>query len=729
MQRPMMNSVIIGRGILIACMLSPVLAAAAAPAGSINLLQSVAWHGDAGSVESTPGGLLLKGGASGGVVRRRMNLEPYAGKMVELEGTLATATQGKSLVTVMASTQAFDAPLRQVGSNMLVGPGEEGAFRLRLRVDRAAISLRTEIRLAPGAVLVLKEVQATALAAAPDLPGEGGRAGLSAGASVRLQALARAMALTRYFGQTAEQNDALWETRLRPLVMRLERPASPAQQRLLLSQAFASLAPEVRWRSSVRLLPRLSGNSADDGKVQARWGVHQVYRGFGSGDNWYDVNWQALPHTTASLAIPLAYNSLSVMLPGGREDVPPAPALHAEHTTPRHAVSDRATRLLAVMQLWGVLYYFYPDVRSEAMWQAMLAEALDAAATSPDGESLHRVLQHMLSYLEDGHAWVQGPHLRKDYVPAARLLLADGHAYIAKRGNGAACPASALTPGSEVLEIDGKNIAQRRQQLQYESKLASASAQDRADEQLVLAGPPGSMAEIVYRMQGGARQEIRLQRTIAAYALDCDAAAAPVAEIAPGMMLINLDRATDDMLATALPQLQAAHAIILDARHYIASSQQFLGHFTRLPLPGPPMLIPVLSAPGRDRWSWQRSQRTIAPLEPYIAARLFFMTGGDSISAVETYLQTARFAGLGTFIGEATAGTTGDVAGVALPGGYQAYWTGMRALRQDGSRFSSITPDIVLPQDAADAAAGVDTVLLHTIALANSMRPAMKEAP
>jgi len=724
MQAAMIKRAIIRQGILIACLLLPALAAAAGP-GSINLLQPAAWHGDADSVELTPAGLLLKGGASGSVVRRRMNLEPYAGKTVELEGRLATAAPLKSLVTVVLGTRAFDAPLRQVGSNMFVTPGEDGSFRLRLRVDRAAISLHTEIRLAPGAALVLKEVHATALAAVPDLPGEGGRAGLSAGASVRLQTLARAMALARYFGQMAEQDDALWEARLRLLVMRLERPASLAQQRLLLSQTFVRLAPAVRWR----LPGRMSADSADDGKAQARWSVHQVYRGFGSGDNWYDVSWQALPHTTASLAIPLAYNSLSVMLPGGREDVPPAPALHAEHTTPRYAVSDRATRLLAVMQLWGVLYYFYPDVRSEAMWQAMLPEALDAAATSPDGESLHRVLQHMLSYLEDGHAWVQGPHLRKDYVPAARLLLADGHAYIAKRGNDAACPASALTPGSEVLEIDGKNISQRRQQLQYESKLASASAQDRADEQLVLAGQPDSMAEIVYRMHGGARQEIRLQRTIAAYALDCDAAAAPVAEIAPGMMLINLDMATDDMLATALPQLQAAHTIILDARHYIASSQQFLGHFTRLPLPGPPMLIPVLSAPGRDRWSWQRSQRTIAPLEPYIAARLFFMTGGDSISAVETYFQTARFAGLGTFIGEATAGTTGDVAGVALPGGYQAYWTGMRALRQDGSRFSSITPDIVLPQDAADAAAGVDTVLLHTIALANSMRPAMKEAP
>src|SRR5450830_1380538 len=248
MQAAMIKRATIRQSMLIACTLLPALAAAAGP-GSINLLQPAAWHGDADSVESTPAGVLLKGGTGGSVVRRRINLEPYAGKIVELEGRFATAAPLKSLVTVVLGTRAFDAPLRQVGSNMLVAPGEDGTFRLRLRLDRAAISLHTEIRLAPGAALVLKEVHATALAAVPDLPGEGGRAGLSAGASLRLQTLARAMALARYFGQTAEQNDALWEARLRPLVMRLERPASPAQQRLLLNQTFASLAPEVRWRS------------------------------------------------------------------------------------------------------------------------------------------------------------------------------------------------------------------------------------------------------------------------------------------------------------------------------------------------------------------------------------------------------------------------------------------------------------------------------------------------
>lgn len=72
---------------------------------------------------------------------------------------------------------------------------------------------------------------------------------------------------------------------------------------------------------------------------------------------------------------------------------------------------------------------------------------------------------------------------------------------------------------------------------------------------------------------------------------------------------------------------------------------------------------------------------------------------------------------LGTIIGEATAGTNGNVNRLTLPGGYQITWTGMKVLKHDGSRHHGvgIQPDLVVTPTRAGVAAGRDELLERAI--------------
>jgi C-terminal processing protease CtpA/Prc len=68
---------------------------------------------------------------------------------------------------------------------------------------------------------------------------------------------------------------------------------------------------------------------------------------------------------------------------------------------------------------------------------------------------------------------------------------------------------------------------------------------------------------------------------------------------------------------------------------------------------------------------------------------------------------------LGLIVGEATAGTNGNINPFHLPGGHEIYWTGMQVLKHDGSRHHGvgILPTHPVARTIAGVAAGKDEVL------------------
>lgn len=74
---------------------------------------------------------------------------------------------------------------------------------------------------------------------------------------------------------------------------------------------------------------------------------------------------------------------------------------------------------------------------------------------------------------------------------------------------------------------------------------------------------------------------------------------------------------------------------------------------------------------------------------------------------------------LGAIVGSATAGTNGNVNPFTLPGSYTITWTGMKVLKQDGSRHHGIgiIPTVPVSRTREGIAKGCDEFLSKAVAI------------
>jgi C-terminal processing protease CtpA/Prc len=109
----------------------------------------------------------------------------------------------------------------------------------------------------------------------------------------------------------------------------------------------------------------------------------------------------------------------------------------------------------------------------------------------------------------------------------------------------------------------------------------------------------------------------------------------------------------------------------------------------------------------------------IRPHKPHIAAKLVFITDGRAISYAESCMGIVEHYQLGAIVGEATAGTNGNVNPFTLPGGYRISWTGMKVLKHDGARHHGvgIRPTVPLQRTVAGIRQGRDEFLERAVEL------------
>ena len=98
-----------------------------------------------------------------------------------------------------------------------------------------------------------------------------------------------------------------------------------------------------------------------------------------------------------------------------------------------------------------------------------------------------------------------------------------------------------------------------------------------------------------------------------------------------------------------------------------------------------------------------------------------FLTDGRAVSYAETYLGIIEHYKLAEIVGEATAGTNGNVNPFTLPGGYRVVWTGMKTLKHDGSRHHGvgIQPTVPVRPTIRGVIEGRDEVLEKALEVAS----------
>jgi C-terminal processing protease CtpA/Prc len=116
-----------------------------------------------------------------------------------------------------------------------------------------------------------------------------------------------------------------------------------------------------------------------------------------------------------------------------------------------------------------------------------------------------------------------------------------------------------------------------------------------------------------------------------------------------------------------------------------------LAHLIDRPIQSPRWHVPEVKKPDRQGMTFLESRWPVAPQKPRFRAGVAFVTDGRAVSYAETYLGMVEHYHLGALVvGEATAGTNGNVNPFSVPGGYRILWTGMKVRKHDGSRHHGV---------------------------------------
>jgi C-terminal processing protease CtpA/Prc len=386
--------------------------------------------------------------------------------------------------------------------------------------------------------------------------------------------------------------------------------------------------------------------------------------------------------------------------------------------------NDRLTRLADVVLAWNVFQHFYPYfdvVRTD--WPAALRTALRQAAADPGEEAFTDTLSRLVAALEDGHgnvfhgsfAALKAPALAWDWIED-RLIVTWSDPE----------KAGGIRRGDAILAVDGKPA---REALEAAEALQPAATPQFRRVKALSALPRGSAgSEMKLEVQplDGPARTVAVPRNeplfgpgSARNALQ-DALPGKIAELRPGFFYVDLSRITLTDFQDALDRLTAARGVVFDLRGYpTPAAVTVLRHLTDIPIHSAEWQVPLATRPDHENVTWVHSHWTLPPKKPRLQGKIAFLTGGGAISFAESIMGIVEAAHLGEIVGGPTAGTNGDINPFLLPGGYRVIWTGLRVIKNDGSRHHGvgILPTVPAAPTQKGVAAGRDEVLEKGLAV------------
>lgn len=554
-----------------------------------------------------------------------------------------------------------------------------------------------------------------------------------------LVALAELLALVRHFHPSDEAAQADWDAVAVAGVGLVEPARSARALADTLSDLIAPLAPGVALSASSTFEaepPVVETAGLDvmawehfgfgqEGKPPGLYGRKRVRAPVGSG---------ALTRllgkpSAADLPDPAA--PLRVELPGGVTAWVPL-AVYADDTgslprataPPRHLPppplytgDDRATRLAGVILAWGIFEHFYPyfDV-VDVDWSAELRRALGEAAEAEDGADHLWVLRRLVASLDDGHGYVRhASRASLGWLPIAFAWAGD-ELVVSRVREGV----DGVARGDVVVSADGRPLAEWvAERRQYVSAATEQYARFSLAGDLRY-GPMGGSLRL--RVQGASGRARGVELTYEAAPWDPrDPRPEPVAELEPDVLYVDISRVDDAEFEAAVPAMVAARRVVFDFRGYPGrlSPQVLFGHLIDGPTASAQWHVPKLQRPYGELTFVRLGEWNLQPVEPRVEAELVFVTDGRAISYAESCMGIVEHYGLGAIVGEATAGTNGNVNPFELPGGYNVNWTGMKVLKHDGSQHHGvgILPTHPVGRTVEGIRAGRDELLEAALAL------------
>ncbi len=377
-------------------------------------------------------------------------------------------------------------------------------------------------------------------------------------------------------------------------------------------------------------------------------------------------------------------------------------------------------------------------------WAEKASLIVPQILSAPDVASYYNLLKRWVGTLGNGHTLVHAPNTYWDSfnMPPVECVVIGDRVYISRVGRREDIVRQGLRPGLEILEVEGEPALKY-----FENSilpLCSFSRKETAFRRYsmwLLAGPREKPAR--FRVTGN--REIVLRRdtkedTGGYFIRKQDDPLRHNLEnrLINGILYVNLasfgvDPAVlsgqfDEILKKNV--LDKLHGIVLDLRDNGGGNDEaafgIAQRFISKPVSGAKSRIRKYSG-ARKAWGNGDEWEDLEPSEilparegtPHFHGPLVLLTGPETASAAEDFAMVLQKSGRAVFVGERTAGDTGQIISFGLPQGGVLWVCTKWDFQPDGSGLIGIglPPDYEVPLSWNDLVSGKDRILEHAISV------------
>lgn len=358
--------------------------------------------------------------------------------------------------------------------------------------------------------------------------------------------------------------------------------------------------------------------------------------------------------------------------------------------------SEEERNIADIIVMWNVIRYFSPYLRESGMdWDLELKKAVRSVIEGEDGI---RVLKRMLGGLQDAHIYYpnESIDLRQNVLPAVIAYIEDKAVVLESMD-------PQLKPGDILVTADKKNVAKYAQE-----EMTLFSASDHTSSSWLYQSPmPCDFSEVrCVIKRSGKRLTLNVPSIPKGYYFQLywqnyysngDASR----WIDDNICYINLSNTSFTAIGDLLEKRTDDDYVIIDMRKQTSGfiAREILQYIAPdLPYRNIPDYIPKSSYPEVKNPSYRAEY--VSPMCKTPDEHIIFLSGPRNISNEEIFLDFVKHRGVGVIIGENSAGISGAINTVTLPGGLKVIFSGQRAYSNSGMEedyyINGVAPHIVV---------------------------------
>jgi C-terminal processing protease CtpA/Prc len=189
------------------------------------------------------------------------------------------------------------------------------------------------------------------------------------------------------------------------------------------------------------------------------------------------------------------------------------------------------------------------------------------------------------------------------------------------------------------------------------------------------------------------------------------------------IVYLNLDQIKRHEIDSLMPNIIESKGLICDLRGYPADDiMPFLSKMMHEPETIIMTSTPQIIYPEHEKINYcNREISELKPATSTIKVPIVLIIDGRAVSSAESIIGIIKQYKLATIIGQPTAGTNGIANYFTLPGDYLVSFTGMKAIKLDGSQLFGIgiLPDVYVNKTIKGVKVGRDEFLEKAIDIIN----------